>query len=210
MKLILLRHAESHHSHQHRIADIHGCHGLTPHGIVQAHELAARLHRTNEFHACTTLLCSPVPRAQQTVDVIRAVTPLPPVQLDPDLRELLPGVADGLTWDDYRTRYGSFDFIREPDRPFAPDGESWTRFIVRIDATLNRFATQYPQQTVVAVTHAGFIVGALLTLFAIPRPGTGTRFEPKYTSLTVWQQGDGHWQLERYNDAWHLEHPPDT
>ncbi len=210
MKLILLRHAESHHSKQQQIADVHGCHGLTPHGVVQAHRLAARLHSTGEFRDCTTLFCSPVARARQTLDIIRAAIPLPAVEIDPDLREVLPGLADGLTWDTYHTRYGAFDLVAEPDRPFAPEGESWTQFIARVATTLNRLATRYPQQTVVAMTHAGFIVGALLTLFAIPRPGTGARFEPKYTSLTMWHKVDGHWQLERYNDAWHLEHPPTT
>jgi hypothetical protein len=45
-----------------------------------------------------------------------------------DLGELLPGQADGLTWDVYRAQYGVFDLVAEPERPFAPGGECWLAF----------------------------------------------------------------------------------
>jgi hypothetical protein len=45
-----------------------------------------------------------------------------------DLGELLPGQADGLTWDLYRAQYGVFDLVAEPERPFAPGGECWPAF----------------------------------------------------------------------------------
>ncbi|HEY0602479.1 MAG TPA: histidine phosphatase family protein, partial [Herpetosiphonaceae bacterium] len=129
-----------------------------------------------------------------------------PLREDADLRELLPGAADGMTWADYRTRYGMFDPVAEPDRPFAPGGETWHEFLRRVQATLHRLAAQYHGQTIVAVSHAGFIVASLLVLFAIPRPGTGARFEPRHTSITVWERATDCWCLERYNDTWHLDH----
>jgi broad specificity phosphatase PhoE len=58
---------------------------------------------------------------------------------------------------------------------------------------------------VAAITHGGFIVVSLLALFDIPRPGTGARLHVDYTSFTVWRAANNVWELERYNDAWHLE-----
>jgi broad specificity phosphatase PhoE len=74
-----------------------------------------------------------------------------------------------------------------------------------VHATLRRPANEYEGKTVVAVTHAGFIVASMLVLFAIPRPGMNARLEPRRTSLTSWEATAGNWQLERYNDTWHLD-----
>jgi hypothetical protein len=63
---------------------------------------------------------------------------------------------------------------------------------------------RFAGQTVVAVSHAGFVVASLLVAFDIPRPGTGARLEPAHTSLTEWRVADAIWTLVRYNDASHL------
>jgi hypothetical protein len=67
-------------------------------------------------------------------------------------------------------------------------------------STRERFAGQ----TVVAVSHAGFVVASILVAFDIPRQGTGARLEPALTSLTEWRVADATWTLVRYNDASHL------
>jgi hypothetical protein len=68
-----------------------------------------------------------------------------------------------------------------------------------------RFA-YYPGRTVVAVTHAGFIVTSFLMLFGVPRPGTGARIDPDPASLTTWEydEVDHVWRLVSYNDTAHL------
>ena len=71
-------------------------------------------------------------------------------------------------------------------------------------ATLATLAERYDGRTVVAVSHAGFIVAAVLVLFDIPRPGTGAYLDPVYTGITEWQFSGGVWRLIRYNDAYHL------
>jgi probable phosphoglycerate mutase len=130
--------------------------------------------------------------------------PTSAVREDQALCELRPGAADGLAWADYRARYGAFDLLAAPDRPFAPGGESWHDFIARVRTILTRLSEQFAGQTVVAVSHAGFIVASLLVLFDIPRPGTGARFDPLHTSLTEWRVRDTAWELVRYNDVYHL------
>jgi broad specificity phosphatase PhoE len=204
MRLVLVRHGASEHSRRGVIADVHGCTGLTADGVTQAQRLARRLRVTGELHDCAALLCSPVLRARQTAEVLAGVLPTSDVIDDQALCELRPGAADGLAWADYRARYGAFDLLVFPDRPFSPGGESWHGFIARVRTTLTRFSEQFADQTVVAVSHAGFIVASLLVLFDIPRPGTSARFDPLHTSLTEWRVRDTVWQLVCYNDAYHL------
>jgi probable phosphoglycerate mutase len=204
MHLILVRHAESKHSQQNIIADLAGCSGLTQHGFEQAQLLANRLRTTGELNDCHTMLCSPVLRAKQTAQVIEEVVPVNMVKQDNALCELRPGEADGLSWQEYREKFEAFDLISSPNRPFAPQGESWLEFINRVRDTLVRLASQYENQSVMVITHAGFIVASLLVLFDIPRPGTGAYLNPVHTSLTEWHMSNGTWQLAKYNDSWHL------
>jgi broad specificity phosphatase PhoE len=73
-----------------------------------------------------------------------------------------------------------------------------------VGATLHRLADRFAGETVVAVTHAGFVMASILVLFDIRRPGTGARLDPAHTSLTEWEVAGGIWRLVRYNDAGHL------
>jgi probable phosphoglycerate mutase len=208
MRLLLIRHAESEHSHSRTIADLLGCTGLTTTGVQQAYSLQKRLRTMPKLATCAALLSSPVLRARQTADIVADSLPQCLVINDADLREIVPGLADGMNWESYRQTYGKFDLLGEPDRPFAPEGESWHGFLARVQTTLERLASQYAEQTVVAVTHAGFIIATLFVLFGIPRPGTGARLDPRYTSLTGWELTGGNWRLERYNDTCHLDVEP--
>jgi len=65
-------------------------------------------------------------------------------------------------------------------------------------------AARHDGETVVAVTHARFIVATLLVAFGIPRPGTGAWLAPAHTGLTAWRVAGGRWELARYNDTAHL------
>jgi probable phosphoglycerate mutase len=204
VRLILIRHGEAHHSFNGLIAGDRACTGLTERGVAQARALANRLSATGELRDCAALLCSPVRRARQTADLLAGALPGARLEETPDLRELHPGDADGLSWADYRARFGAFDLRAEPQRPFAPGGESWEAFTGRVRATLDGLAERHAGQTVAAVTHSGFIVVATMLIFAIPRPGTGARLDPEHTALTEWHVADGRWHLVRYNDAYHL------
>ena len=204
MRLLLIRHGESEHSLRGMIAGHASCPGLTARGFQQSKLLADRLRATGEASDCVTLLSSTVLRARQTAEVLGRELHLGPIEQDCALCELHPGAADGLSWAAYREMYGTFDLIQEPDRPFAADAESWLDFLDRVRATLDRLATRFEGRTVIAVTHAGFIVASLLVLFAIPRPGTGARVDPAYTAITEWQHTAPTWRLVRFNDAAHL------
>ena len=182
------------------------CPGLTEEGFRQADLLARRLGTLPERADCHTLLSSPVLRAYQTAEVLAHRLTINPILSDRDLTEVRPGAAEGLTQDAYRAQYGAFDLPANPTRPFALGGENWLQFTARVHTTLYRLAETYADQTVLVVTHAGFIVAALLTLFDVPQSATGrvARFELDNTSLTEWHIANGIWTLTKYNDTTHL------
>jgi broad specificity phosphatase PhoE len=80
---------------------------------------------------------------------------------------------------------------------FVP--ETLESFFLRVKKVMNFLASRERQQTVLVVTHAGFIMGSIRALFEIPTPGTGARLEPNYTSLTEWHKHDGIWELSYFN-----------
>jgi broad specificity phosphatase PhoE len=203
-RLILIRHAASEHSVRRIIAGRHACTGLTDQGVKQAHALANRLRATEELSDCAVLLSSPVSRARRTAEIVAEALPVDTIEEDHALCEIDPGDAEGLSWEEYRARFGEFDLLASPNRPFAPEGESWSTFIDRVGATQRRVTEQFAGGTIVAVTHAGFVVASILRTFDIPRPGTGAWLEPIHTSLTAWSVSDTTWMLTRYNDAGHL------
>jgi broad specificity phosphatase PhoE len=178
MRLILIRHGESDQTLRNVIAGWRSCRGLSERGFAQAQLLAYRFRATGEVGDCQAVLCSPVLRARQTTEVLARTLPVGPIEQDRDLCELHPGEADGLSWEAYQATYGAFDLLTSPTRSFAPGAESWVEFVDRVRATLERLARRFAGQTVIAVTHARFIVVSVLVLFAIPRPGTGACFDP--------------------------------
>lgn len=204
MRLVLIRHGESHHSLRGVIGGPAGCTGLTERGWAQAKALAGHLESTGELRGCRTILSSPLPRARETASALARVLQSNAVCENPDLSEIRPGVADGLTWEAFRSRYEPFDLPSFPDRSFAPGGESWNAFLERVRATCYSLADRFDGQTVAAVTHGGFIVAAMLVLFDIPRPGTSAWLDPAHTSMTEWDVVGRKWKLVRYNDVCHL------
>lgn len=204
MRLILIRHGESYASIEQTIADVAGCKGLTELGFHQVGMLAKRLAVTGELNQCSVLLSSPIARARQTAERLLEVLPVEAVRAEPDLRDLVPGEADGLSMAEYAVQFGRFSLRDEPDRPFAPGGETWTSFTARVRQTMHRLRTDYEGQTVVAACHSGFIVTSLFEIFAMPRHGTQAGLSPTYTGITEWHAAGDRWNLVRYNDAAHL------
>jgi probable phosphoglycerate mutase len=125
------------------------------------------------------------------------------IRPEPDLEEMGVGVADGLSWSDFAEQFGYFDEKDEPDRIWAPEGESWNMFAERVRGFLDRVCHAYEDTTVVAVTHGGVIDITMRHLLGIPGVGTPASFFPSNTGITEWSF-DGAWKLERYNDTSHL------
>ena len=199
MRVLLVRHCASVHSERGIIAVRKGCLGLTDTGRQQAAELASRWQASTELGSVTHLFSSPTPRAFETATALVPALPVEQVEPLEALMELDPGVGDGMTWEAFRREYPSFEMQDEPDRPFSPQGESLNQYIERVRATMHDLAAKYAGQTIVAVTHGGFISMSLVALFAIPRPGTGAWVNPRNASVTEWHYSDNRWLLDSYN-----------
>ena len=78
----------------------------------------------------------------------------------------------------------------EPDRPFAPGGDSWNGFHGRVAATLDRLAREYEGRTVVAVCHAGVIMASMRLLLGILHADISAQLRPTNTGLTEWEHED--------------------
>ncbi len=200
MRLLLIRHAESKHYQLKVVTGWTICRGLTDNGFRQAQRLAERFGTTGEVDDCTVILSSPLQRARQTAQAILQALPIKSIEETTDLCELNPGAAEGLTREEYQKQYGDFDLVSEPTRPFAPWGESWSGFLERVRSTHERLAERFAGQTVVAVTHAGFIVASMLVMLAMNTPAQRAWLEPSHTGITEWQHDNGKWTLIRYND----------
>ena len=205
MRLILVRHGDAHAGFHGPIAGPIGCRGLTDLGRRQAEALRDHLATSGRVRA-DVLLASTVPRAIETAEIIAPGLGLEVASHDADLIEVATGEADGTDWSEYHDRFGSFDMEAEPDRPFAPGGESWNGFHARVRGTLERLARQYDGQTVVAACHAGVIMATMRILLGIGDPGTSAHLRPTNTGLTEWEhdpEGE-RWFLRSYNEAIHL------
>jgi broad specificity phosphatase PhoE len=205
MRLILVRHGEAHAGFHGVIGGPRGCTGLTPYGRQQAEALRDYLTDSGRVRA-DVLIASELPRAIETAQIIAPGLGLGISAQECDLCEVHTGEADGLEWTEYASRYGSFDMEAEPDRVFAPEGDSWNTFHDRVHRMLMRMAEEYPDQTVVAACHAGVIQASLRMLLGVSHPGPGAQLRPTNTGLTEWEfdPDRNRWTLHSFNETAHL------
>jgi probable phosphoglycerate mutase len=205
VRLILVRHGDAHAGFSGPIAGPTGCRGLTDLGRRQAEALRDHLSSTGKVQA-DTLIVSVLPRAIETASIIAPGLGLEIADYDCDLCEVHTGEADGTDWAEYNATYGSYDMEQEPDREFAPGGDSWNSFHDRVRRTLDRLAREHEDRTVVCVCHAGVIIASLRLLLGIVDPSTSAHLRPTNTGLTEWHHiaAEDRWLLHSYNDAEHL------
>lgn len=205
MRLILVRHGDALAGFHGPIAGPTGCQGLTDLGREQAAALRDHLGTVERVRA-DVLVASRLPRAIETASIIAPGLGLEIADHDCGLCEVHTGEADGVDWSEYNERYGSFDMEAEPDRVFAPGGDSWNGFHVRVRETLERLARDHAGKTVVAVCHAGVIMATLRILLGIPDTRTSAHLRPTNTGLTEWEHDPGieSWILRSYNETDHL------
>jgi probable phosphoglycerate mutase len=214
--LYLIRHGEAMSNITPIIGGQRGDTGLSPLGMRQAEALRDRL-AMGEI-AADVLIASTLTRARQTAEIIAPALNLP-IVWDEEVQELRPGAADGLTLTEMAERYGVPDFERDPYRPFAPGGESWAQFLLRVGTALNRIAREHAGKQVVVVCHGGIIDGSMLCFFGLSTQQVNYRVEffTHNTAITHWERvtytgpdpamhpgTPTRWRLVGYNDIAHL------
>jgi broad specificity phosphatase PhoE len=203
MRLLLVRHGAASYFERQIVAGATGCTGLTVDGEAQALKLCRRLQTPGELPESAVLLSSPFARAMETAHILSPAFIDQVVHPEPGLEEMSVGVADGMSWTEFAEQFGYFDEKDEPDRIWAPQGESWNTFTHRVRGFLDRVCHDYEDTTVVAVTHGGVIDITMRELLGISSVGALASFFPSNTGITEWSF-DGAWKLERYNDTSHL------
>jgi probable phosphoglycerate mutase len=209
-RLILIRHGESQVSVDGLVGGLATCSGLSDLGRRQAAALRDRLASSEELGQVDALIASTLPRARETAEIISPALGNLPVIEDEDVCELHPGEADGLSYDDYISKYGWRDMEANPDLELSPGGESIAAFHRRVGGALARVAEAHRERTVVIACHGGVVDVGLRTLLGLGMVG-GFDLYTENTSLTEFvlvpateRRPSRRWRLVRYNDAAHL------
>lgn len=170
---------------------------LSADGHRQAEALAAALPSLDPVAVYT----SPARRAVETARPIAAQLGVAPV-VEPDLRELDFGEADGLRYEEAGARWPALyaEWLRAPTRVCFPGGEAFSGFRTRALAVVARVQMRHPDAAVVVVTHAGVIRTLLAHWLSIPEEAL-FRLDQSYGCINIVDWADGSAIVRRVNGS---------
>ncbi len=208
-RIVLVRHGQAECNLNRVVGGVKGCTGLTTLGREQVAALADRLYESGELRGATALYSSVLARAVETAEGLRAIVGSGPDALGPvrqrcDLCELHPGECDGMSWEDVVATFGVPDWDRDPTRPLAPGGESWSSFVPRAAGAVREVLRDHPGELVVAVVHAGVIEATMISFLRVaPEVYQRGWLSIAHASMTEWEwvSDQDRFVLIRFNDA---------
>jgi alpha-ribazole phosphatase len=200
MRLLLVRHGQTLYNQQSRYtgqSDI----PLSPQGKRQATLLAQRLLK----EPLNVIVASDLQRASNTAQIIAEPHTLP-VYEDPALREMSLGAWEGSTYAEILAQDEAFVTLwrTDPINYAPPGGETVAQLNHRIADSLQRWHSQYPESTVLWVTHAG-VIGTLICYLLDIDLNNRRKFRCDTTSITEFDIGPDYAILMRTNDTAHLQ-----
>jgi len=165
LKLILVRHGETHWNEAGLVQGGDSDIELNDTGLEQARKLAAFL----ESEPITAILSSPLQRAIATAEVIANHHQLP-VEIDQGLRELKVGDLEGMSVSNLRTTFSRFllQWWQDGEAMKLPNGESLVELQQRawkvIESLLERHKTspEHSEGTTVVVVSHYFVTLAII------------------------------------------------
>lgn len=175
---------------------------LSPLGHREAALVARRLAREQRIDAA---YASPLQRARVTASYVSDAIGVPTL-LEPDLREIGCGSADGLTAEDVRARYpGAWQRNeRQDDDDFRwPGGESYREFRERCVGAVRAIAARHGGERVVVVTHTGVITQVLGSIDRLP-PARWRTYRAGNGSITHLEWEGDRARVIRFDDRDHL------
>ena len=200
MQLIAVRHGETEWNVQGReMGQLDS--PLTKRGIQQAAALGERLRKLS----VQGLYSSDLGRAVKTAEIVAAACQRQ-VNLDAGLRERHMGVFQGLTLEEMQQKYPRerADYERIGFCDIVPGGESAQQRQERSVRVLTSIAGRHSDETIVVVTHGGFLMGFFEFVLGIPA-GNGWRFERHNASFSSFDYVRNTWRLRTWNDVGHLD-----
>lgn len=206
-RLLLIRHGESWANVARLVGANEVCTGLTDVGREQAAFLAERFAATGPVP--DVAYASSVLRARQTCAVLTERLGMGDATVERDLRELDAGAAEGMTAAEYESVYRAVSGWREEraDVPLSPGGESWRALAARAERMVRGLLAAHPGETILAVSHAGFIAAAVQALLGVDLSARAAVITVGHTSITELHEVDGVLQLLRVGDVGHIASP---
>ena len=203
-RVVLVRHGESFANLERYIGGLRTCRGLTDLGRAQAKALGERFARTQEL-AVDAVVSSTYPRALQTAEILAPYVGHADIDVRAGFGEHDPGpVCDGLTYDEFVSRYGKPEFDAPPEAVMFPGGETIAEFHARVIAAFVDLERDYRGRTVVVACHGGTIDGLLRHCLQTPKTGRFEVFTKNCSITELVRPRENVWRLLRYNDHAHL------
>ena len=158
-RYLLIRHGESVWNGERRIQGNQDP-PLSPRGRRQAELLARRLGA--DLPRAAAVYTSPLRRAAETAETVRAATGLP-VFPEPGLREMCLGKWEGMTVPEIQAAFpGTYEaWLADPLAHPAPGGERLEAFARRVTDAFERVRAAQPGNDVILVSHGGPIKALL-------------------------------------------------
>ena len=208
-RLLLVRHGESQVMVDGVVGGPETCSGLSDLGRAQAAALRDRFASGTE-PGVDVVFSSPLPRARETTEIVLPGLGDHDVNIHPELEEFRLGEADGLTWDQVREQYGTFQMTeRDPYRALIPGGDTRAGFRHRVAMALADIAEAHHGKTIFVGCHGGVVSSAMAVAFALAPNQQSVELPTVVTSITELEiiAGGGRgrrWICRRYNDSTHL------
>jgi len=165
LKLILIRHGETHWNEKKLIQGGKQDIELSLAGVRQASKLASHL-KNEKF---SIVITSPMKRAVATAKAIASLHGLP-IEIDDRLKEIDVADLEGMSLDDLNTTFTRFLMQWQKDREAAdlPHGERLQELQDRAWTVIQILLEAHPEETVVLVSHYFVIMAIILQALDLP------------------------------------------
>ncbi|MDJ0554616.1 MAG: histidine phosphatase family protein [Microcoleaceae cyanobacterium MO_207.B10] len=173
---------------------------LSEDGLIQAKQLANRLVGEN----ITQIFTSPFLRTVQTANEVAEILDLP-LKLDWGLCEWLnpdwmPNMPETLLQDIMAQNYQRIDLSYTAGTPQYP--ETWEACLKRTGETVQRLATQFPNENILLVGHGASVIGAAAGLVGLIAE---TEVKASLCCLVKIVRQEQQWVMELSGDTSHLD-----
>ena len=137
------------------------------------------------------IVSSPLSRAIETANIVAAMKNIEQVEVFPILIERSFGVAEGMTYDEWREQY--------PPGHHAEESETIEQLDARVLAILDTFLNEFSGSQVLTVSHGALIRRIIHLVSNGEFPRDGERFG-NASLTTIGHDGDS-WRIINYNPA---------
>ncbi|GAA2094708.1 hypothetical protein GCM10009801_63050 [Streptomyces albiaxialis] len=222
-RVLLVKHGDSHHSHEGVHGGPQGCRGLTDLGRWEVGRLRDRLMGT--LDGPVTVYSSVIPRAIETARILaEAVGGAEGMEEGTEVVEdcglctfHMDKHLDGMSWDEIRREHAT------PNGgvylPFERGSESWSDVVNRVSKTLIGITARHAGETVIIAGHEETVETSLIAFGALPVYRTFD-VQVHTASVTEWYTTDdpaaewdtstsawlpARWTMTRFADSAHTE-----